>query len=104
MKKNSANSARRTRQAATQLGEPRKFRVDRGQRRAGAEGARQHQPVDALRMTRGEHLRDHAAERRAEDMGARVAERRDQCGRIVGQLGKPIGRGGLRVPPESRWS
>ena len=43
-------------------------------------------------MTRGQHLRDHAAERGAEDMGALVAERGDQRGRIVGQFFEAIGR------------
>ena len=44
---------RRTGQAATQFGEPRKLRVDRGQRCAGPKRARQHQAVDTLRRSKG---------------------------------------------------
>ena len=37
-------------------------------------------------------------------MGAVMAEAADQGGRIVGEVGQRIRRGGLRVAPESRWS
>ena len=45
-----------------------------------------------IRMSCGQHLRDHAAHRSADDMRTRHADRTQQGGRIVGHVVERIGR------------
>ena len=53
---------------------------------AGADGAGEHQPVDAPWMAHGKMLRDHAAERGAEHMRAGKTKGCDKAGGVIGQL------------------
>ena len=60
---------------------------------------REHQPVDAFRMPRRQHLRDQAAERGAEHMGAVMAEAAIKAAASSARSASEYGTAGLRVAP-----
>jgi len=80
-----------TRQREPQLGEALRVGAQLFVRARQRPGAREHEPVDALRMQQRERLRHAAAERRAEHVRALVAERPDQALCVAREVGE---RGG----------